>query len=263
MDVYSFITIYISKGKGKIMKQFQRSGVKSAGFTLIELLVVIAIIAILAAILLPALNSARERGRSAACINNLKQIGNAAAMYQGDNDDFFSYTGSAEGTVLTRYYSGYVGSLNSGEIWFCPSKPFSKKNGVRQRGYGANYALNGRDYYLSDVTDKHRPVKVTKVTNASEILHVADGTYGGLGQSCTTAPYNEIIDAEDLDAKGYMYMMTSTAFHHPSPRHKNTVNFVAVAGNVQNIDPDTLINKENSSYKGRLKPNYWYSGWWN
>ena len=60
---------------------------KHSRFTLIELLVVIAIIAILAAILMPALSSARERGRSAGCINNLKQMSVFWNMYAQDNND--------------------------------------------------------------------------------------------------------------------------------------------------------------------------------
>ena len=65
---------------------------EKASFTLIELLVVIAIIAILAAILLPALQNARSRGKSAACANNLKQIGGASQIYLSENDDFYPHT---------------------------------------------------------------------------------------------------------------------------------------------------------------------------
>ena len=60
---------------------------KQKQFTLIELLVVIAIIAILAAILMPALSQARERGKSATCINNLKQVGMVFMSYADNNND--------------------------------------------------------------------------------------------------------------------------------------------------------------------------------
>ena len=76
--------------------------VKHNSFTLIELLVVIAIIAILAAMLLPALSAARERARSVACLSNLKQFGLAWAIYQENNNDW------SPGGFYNSYYSFYA-----------------------------------------------------------------------------------------------------------------------------------------------------------
>jgi prepilin-type N-terminal cleavage/methylation domain-containing protein/prepilin-type processing-associated H-X9-DG protein len=78
-----------ARQKGISMSFHTRKHSAAGGFTLIELLVVIAIIAILAALLLPALASAKEEGRTAKCKSNLHQIGIAILMYAHDNDDYF------------------------------------------------------------------------------------------------------------------------------------------------------------------------------
>ena len=95
---------------------------KQRGFTLIELLVVIAIIAVLMAILMPALRRVKEQGKMISCLGTLKQWNIIAAMYTEENDGKF--WDSAPGTPaywwIARLEERYQSRIKN-KLWFCPS----------------------------------------------------------------------------------------------------------------------------------------------
>ena len=124
-------------------------------FALIELLVVIAIIAILAAILLPALQSARNRGRAASCQGNQKQMGQALSQYMDDFDGNIPYN---VGKSYTRWgamkylfpsykiaNTGTPGGVKYNTVFYCPA--FYIAPDAAARGYSYDNDTKGRIFY--------------------------------------------------------------------------------------------------------------------
>lgn len=92
-------------------------------FTLIELLIVIAIIAILAAMLLPALNKARAKAHAASCISNLRNIGQAFTVYGNENQDVLPVYRSATGADELNYWNGKLqAQLKTWKLFVCPAQ---------------------------------------------------------------------------------------------------------------------------------------------
>src|SRR5712671_5271108 len=140
------------------------------GFTLIELLVVIAIIAILAAMLLPALAKAKEKAKQVSCISNFKQVGISLAMYVDDNQNFYpivSYTDASGNSIdwckeLNPYLpqQGHLVTSVANKVFICPSAEFPQ---IDHNNLTRTYAAAGTMFGVNPASAASPPALTVQV----------------------------------------------------------------------------------------------------
>lgn len=117
-------------------------------FTLVELLVVVAIIAVLAALLLPAMKTAKDRVKSTSCVNNIRQFGSGLNAFLADNDNWYPYANPTGTNGLVKRpwnwqlgpYVGGTNSLQAARLFYCPANPWKVPKATLSSGGPAWYS---------------------------------------------------------------------------------------------------------------------------